>query len=457
MENVSIAIGGDDCLLPYDTENFDTVILNLVLEWCGSRPSNEKPEDLQGRLLAEMFRVLDFTTPHMPKDKPRYLMGVGKPSDLVGAVARGVDMFEFPGVKVIWKSYLEAFLKRYKGMKIERTRDLFQRCIEKCPSEDCTEFFIMNGEFEEEYGLTKRALGVYRQLCQKAPLSEKYTAYQLFIAKTTKYMGITATRDIYQVAIDDLTEDAPAAQMCLDFSKMETSLQEIDRARAILTFGAQMADPRRNEHYWKTWNDFEVAHGNEETFREMLRVKRSIEASFSTVNYNAAEMSATTEKVDTLTNEQAMQMIAEREGVEMDATAHSGATGTGSGTLSGFVSASKKRPAPAAQLGDVEERVSKLRWAAAAAAVAQGGDGDDDEDEIDIDDLVDELEGGGGDEGEDKEVVTETETEPSVVRNVSTKAVPAAVFGGLANMAEKKGDSEEQVGALQRLRAAARK
>ncbi|WP_306253999.1 tRNA guanosine(34) transglycosylase Tgt [Parvularcula sp. IMCC14364] len=42
----------------------------------------------------EMFRVLDFTTPHLPGDKPRYLMGVGKPSDLVGAVARGVDMFD---------------------------------------------------------------------------------------------------------------------------------------------------------------------------------------------------------------------------------------------------------------------------------------------------------------------------------------------------------------------------
>ncbi len=42
----------------------------------------------------EMFRVLDFLTPHMPPDNPRYLMGVGKPSDLVGAVARGVDMFD---------------------------------------------------------------------------------------------------------------------------------------------------------------------------------------------------------------------------------------------------------------------------------------------------------------------------------------------------------------------------
>lgn len=42
----------------------------------------------------EMFRVLDFTTPHMATDKPRYLMGVGKPGDIVGAVARGIDMFD---------------------------------------------------------------------------------------------------------------------------------------------------------------------------------------------------------------------------------------------------------------------------------------------------------------------------------------------------------------------------
>jgi queuine tRNA-ribosyltransferase len=41
-----------------------------------------------------MCEVLDFTTPHLPQDRPRYLMGVGKPIDLVEAVARGVDMFD---------------------------------------------------------------------------------------------------------------------------------------------------------------------------------------------------------------------------------------------------------------------------------------------------------------------------------------------------------------------------
>lgn len=42
----------------------------------------------------DMLRILDHITPEMPADKPRYLMGVGKPADLVEAVRRGVDMFD---------------------------------------------------------------------------------------------------------------------------------------------------------------------------------------------------------------------------------------------------------------------------------------------------------------------------------------------------------------------------
>lgn len=42
----------------------------------------------------EMFKVLDDLMPHMPENAPRYLMGVGKPSDIIGAVERGVDMFD---------------------------------------------------------------------------------------------------------------------------------------------------------------------------------------------------------------------------------------------------------------------------------------------------------------------------------------------------------------------------
>jgi queuine tRNA-ribosyltransferase len=47
-----------------------------------------------GESQAAMFETLDATTPHLPADRPRYLMGVGKPDDIVGAVLRGIDMFD---------------------------------------------------------------------------------------------------------------------------------------------------------------------------------------------------------------------------------------------------------------------------------------------------------------------------------------------------------------------------
>jgi len=47
-----------------------------------------------GETQSEMFNILDDLKDHMPKNKPRYLMGVGTPSDILGAVKRGIDMFD---------------------------------------------------------------------------------------------------------------------------------------------------------------------------------------------------------------------------------------------------------------------------------------------------------------------------------------------------------------------------
>ena len=47
-----------------------------------------------GETQDEMFKVLEDVAPFMPKNKPRYLMGVGTPSDILGAVKNGVDMFD---------------------------------------------------------------------------------------------------------------------------------------------------------------------------------------------------------------------------------------------------------------------------------------------------------------------------------------------------------------------------
>ncbi len=52
----------------------------------GGLSVGEPPED--------MYRILDITCPRLPADRPRYLMGVGRPEDLLSAIARGIDLFD---------------------------------------------------------------------------------------------------------------------------------------------------------------------------------------------------------------------------------------------------------------------------------------------------------------------------------------------------------------------------
>lgn len=325
------------------------------------------------------------------------------------AYERGLGLFQFPhaGATMLWKHYLTDFLERYEGSKTPRARELFDRCLADCPSENASEFYLLYGDYEENHGLTKRALGVYERMCSAVPADEKYTAYRLYIAKAIQYLGVTSARPIYEAAISVLG-DGPASRICLEYAKMETGLRETDRARTVLVYGAQLADPRRDPDYWKAWHEFEVSHGNEETFREMLRVKRSVQAAFSTVNYNSAEMGAGAPKVETLTEESALEMIAKSEGVDVDSKKQP--------LIGGFVQG--KRKAEVADLGEVERRAAKLRQLTAAP----GTTGDD---EIDIDDI---------DDDEDEEPSNSSTVNP---KSISEKAIPAAIYGGLAPSIDK--------------------
>ena len=60
--------------------------------------------------------------------------------------------------------------------------------------------------------------------------------------------------------------------------------------RAIFTFASHLADPRKAPHFWKAWEEFEGRHGNQVTWREMMRINRSVAASFSDVHYNTTQV-----------------------------------------------------------------------------------------------------------------------------------------------------------------------
>ncbi len=90
-----------------------------------------------GEEQAEMLRILDVTVPELPGDRPRYLMGVGRPEDLLEAVARGIDLFDcvMPtrnGRNAM--AFTDAGPLRLRNLKYERD----QRPLEEhCPCAAC--------------------------------------------------------------------------------------------------------------------------------------------------------------------------------------------------------------------------------------------------------------------------------------------------------------------------------
>ena len=118
-----------------------------------------------------MFATLDFAPDMLPTDRPRYLMGVGKPDDLVGAVERGVDMFDcvLPsrsgrnGQGFTWNGPVN--LRNARHAEDSAPLD------ERCPCDACTSYsraylhhLIKSGEILGAMLLTEHNLTFYQQL-----------------------------------------------------------------------------------------------------------------------------------------------------------------------------------------------------------------------------------------------------------------------------------------------------
>ena len=88
-----------------------------------------------GESQEEMFVILNETVNYMPKDKPRYLMGVGTPSDILGAVKSGIDMFDCvmptrsgrTGLAFTWEGKINLKNSKYQNDKSPLDKNLSMR------------------------------------------------------------------------------------------------------------------------------------------------------------------------------------------------------------------------------------------------------------------------------------------------------------------------------------------
>ncbi|NXX16138.1 SYF1 factor, partial [Podargus strigoides] len=103
--------------------------------------------------------------------------------------------------------------------------------------------FLLYARLEEQWGLARRAMGVYERATRAVLPAQRRHMFNIYIRRAAELYGVTHTRPIYQRAIEVLGDDA-ARELCLRFADMECKLGEVDRARAIYTYCSQICDPR---------------------------------------------------------------------------------------------------------------------------------------------------------------------------------------------------------------------
>ena len=143
-----------------------------------------------GETQKQMFRVLEDINPHMPKNKPRYLMGVGSPSDILGAVKKGIDMFDCvmptrsgrTGLAFTWEGKLNLKNSKYKKDDTPICQSMKLRNL-NAYSKSYINHLINSNEILASMIITMNNIAFYQQLMQRIRESIKSNTFDAFYDK----------------------------------------------------------------------------------------------------------------------------------------------------------------------------------------------------------------------------------------------------------------------------------
>ena len=143
-----------------------------------------------GESQKQMFKVLDSIIPFMPENKPRYLMGVGTPSDILGAVKRGIDMFDCvmptrsgrTGLAFTWKGRLNLRNSKYKNDDTPINENINIRNL-NAYSKSYINHLINSNEILASMILTMNNIIFYQELMKKIRIAIKTNTFNVFYNK----------------------------------------------------------------------------------------------------------------------------------------------------------------------------------------------------------------------------------------------------------------------------------
>ena len=143
-----------------------------------------------GETQQQMFNVLEGVTSYMPKNKPRYLMGVGTPTDLLGAVKRGIDMFDCviptragrTGLAFTWEGRLNLKNSKFQNDDSPINNNINFRNL-KAYSKSYINHLINSNEILASMILTLNNILFYQQFMKKIREAIKNNSFNEFYNK----------------------------------------------------------------------------------------------------------------------------------------------------------------------------------------------------------------------------------------------------------------------------------
>lgn len=178
------------------------------------------------RAAYERVIELKVVTPHLALNYAQFLEEHDFFEDSFRVYEQAVALFTFPQLKVIWLTYLDKFMGRYAGSKLERLRDIFEQAVAAVPADDAAEFYLKYFKAEEAYGMARHAIAVLDRATRAVPESRRLDMYRLYVKKVEQHFGVTKARPVYERGIAELNDDQ-SRQLCLEFADMERKLGEV--------------------------------------------------------------------------------------------------------------------------------------------------------------------------------------------------------------------------------------
>ena len=146
-----------------------------------------------GEKQSDMFNILNETTNYLPKNKPRYLMGVGTPSDILGAVKEGIDMFDCviptrsgrTGLAFTWEGKLNLKNSKYQKDKSPLDKNCEVRDLNKY-SKGYLNHLIKSNEMLASMLISLHNIYFYQQFMREIRKNIKSGTFQTFYKKYMK-------------------------------------------------------------------------------------------------------------------------------------------------------------------------------------------------------------------------------------------------------------------------------